>query len=98
MHNPSCYKNCLRQTSVKNPDILTPQVYMVKSVCCQWKLKEFTFKDFKEVLQGLSVLALQFIVFCSIMFHMISCVMYSQCLLPIVEAHSQTGWHIRITM
>lgn len=58
----------------------------VESICCHWKLKEF--KDLKVALQALPILMLQFTVFCYVMFHVISHVMYSQCLLPVVEMHS----------
>lgn len=58
----------------------------VESICCHWKLKEF--KDLKVALQALPILMLQFTVFCYVMFHVISHVMYSQCLLLVVEMHS----------
>lgn len=78
MQNPS-YSECFcRQTSVK-------------STCCQLKFKVFTFKNFQVFLQGPSVLVLQFIFFCNNMLPVISCVMFSQCVLLIVQIDTETA-------
>lgn len=92
MRNPFYSKSCLWQMSGFFPTSQLPR-------CARWNLsaveqkkekrnymKEFTFKGFQVVLQGLSVLALQFIVVCFVVFQMIS-----QCLLPTVETLSQTA-------
>lgn len=77
-------KSCSRAYVSANPDISTPRIYTENSISCQCKLKELTFKDSEDAPKGLSVCP-RLPVFCNIRFHMISCVMYSQCLLPLVE-------------